>query len=237
MISKTDFVVCNSWGTAREYISQGFAKVLPVPNGVDLATFAMVEESPLELRRKFNLPVDKKLIMYVGHLYHWKGVDTLIEVAEKTKDDKVFVFVGGTNSDLKKYQQIVKSKELKNVLLLGQAKKETIPSYLKSADCLVLPNVPVSRESEIYTSPIKMFEYMASGVPIVASDLPSLREILNNRNCLFFKAGDHEELNKKIDLTFLEQAAAQERSKQAREDVSQYSWDKRALKIYNFIYE
>jgi len=236
-LSKTDGVVCNSQGTAKEFIKHGFKKILVAPNGVDLAVFSEVVEDVPILRTKFNLPQDKKIIMYVGHLYRWKGVDTLIQAAEIAPGDWVFILVGGTDQDLEKYHQVVESKKLKNVLLAGRVDKKIIPSYLKSADCLALPNEPVSLESEFYTSPIKMFEYMASGVVIVASDLPSLREILNEKNCVFFEAGDREDLIKKINSIFSEPLVSQKRAIQAKEDVARYSWDRRARKIYNFFYE
>ena len=105
--------------------------------------------------------------------------------------------------------------------------------FIKSADVLLLPNIPSTQESTFYTSPIKMFEYMASGVPIVASDLPSIREILNDRNAVLVKAGDASDL-----LRGITQALNDEKNKfgmQAKKDVQQYTWLARAQNILKFI--
>ncbi|MFA5736557.1 MAG: glycosyltransferase [Candidatus Paceibacterota bacterium] len=236
-ISKADGIVCNSQGTAKEFIKRGFKKILVAPNGVDLSSFSNLVEDVSILRRDLNLPNDKKIIMYVGHLYHWKGVDTLIQAAKIAPQEWIFVLVGGTDQDLEKYHRIVEIGGLKNIFLIGRIDKKNIPFYLKAADCLVLPNKPVSLESEFYTSPIKMFEYMASGVPIVASSLPSLKEILTEQSCLFFEAGNEKDLIEKIKLIFFEPLVSQKRVSQAKGDVLQYSWDKRAQKIYNYFYE
>ena len=102
--------------------------------------------------------------MYVGHLYKWKGVDTMIEAAKRLKgsNDLLFMFVGGTDQDISQYENIVKEKGITNIVFTGHKSHQAIPQYLKAADFLPLPNAPVSEESEKYTSPIKMFEYMAS---------------------------------------------------------------------------
>ena len=78
-----------------------------------------------------------------------------------------------------------------------------------------------------------MFEYMASGVPIVASGLPSIREVLNDRNAVLVKAGDSEALLKGVD-TALNSAGAVN-AERAREDVKVYTWDARAQSMKLFI--
>ena len=88
--------------------------------------------------------------------------------------------------------------QLDNILILGRKPKNEVPYYLKSADILLLPNIPINKESIEYTSPIKMFEYMASQRLIIASRLPSIEEILNSKNAVFFKAGDAQDLAQAI---------------------------------------
>jgi len=110
------------------------------------------------------LPTDKKIAMYVGHLYKWKGADVLVKAAETMVDRKniVFVLVGGTDKDIKKYKKIIQAKKLKNIILFGHQKQENIPMILRCADVLLLPNIPISQEAIEYSCPIKAFEYMAS---------------------------------------------------------------------------
>jgi len=234
LIRRTDFIVTNSKGTALEFEKRGWPRVLAAPNGVDLSEFEGILESKEVLKKKLNLPLDKPLVMYVGHLYKWKGVDLIFEAACQVKAWN-FVLVGGKENELAIYRQKAQDKGLTNFFLLGQVKKEKVSRYLKAADCLLLPNVPISRESELYTSPIKMFEYMASGVPIVASDLPSLREILNDKNAFWFKAGEAGDMVRVLGKVFEDAGHSEAVASQAQLDVKEYTWSKRAEKILNFL--
>jgi len=94
------------------------------------------------------------------------------------------------------------------------------------------PNAP---HYAFYASPLKLFEYMASGQPIIASDLPALREILNDKNALFFKPEDASDLARAIKMLKSSQTLGYHLSRQALADVKQYTWAKRAEKILKFI--
>src|SRR3989344_328218 len=151
-------------------------KILVAPDGVDVADFNL-PLSPAQARQAIGLPADKKLVIYSGSfsLYSWKGVDVLLEAAHYLPDNAIVVLVGGSEAEV----QSIKSKiTTDNVLLVGRQPYAKISYYLAAADVLVLPNKAGDIMSEQYTSPLKMFEYMASGRPIVASDLAGLREIL-----------------------------------------------------------
>ncbi len=226
-------VIANSHGTARPFLKHGFTTVV-VPNGVDIASFDAIAHSKDDLRKSLGLPLEKKIAMYVGHLYSWKGAHVVMAAAEqaaKEKRDIVFVFVGGTASDLKKYQSIVAERHLSNVLLVGHQEKKNIPHYIKAADVLLLPNTEENTESVRYTSPIKMFEYMASGVPIVASNLPSLREVLDDATAFFVKPGDVHSLLHGISAVFSNSNTAQTKAKKAYEKVQEYTWSTYAKKV------
>jgi glycosyltransferase involved in cell wall biosynthesis len=236
MLKKVSGIVCNSTGTADAFKKNGFENTLVAPNAVDLDKFN-ITDSKSEIRKKLNLPTDKKIIMYVGHLYEWKGINVVMQTAGELKDnlDYLFVLVGGTDNDINKYNNIINKEGLKNIVLAGHKPQAEMPSYMKTADILLLPNVPVTKESEKYTSPIKMFEYMASKRLIFASDLPSLREVLNEDNSVLFKAGDARELALKVDKVLKNPNMYQDMVDQAFLDVQEYTWEKRAKKIEGFI--
>jgi glycosyltransferase involved in cell wall biosynthesis len=227
-----DGIICNSRGTLERHKKSGLKRLMVASNGVDLDEFK-IDKTREELREELDLPLDKKIIMYVGHLYGWKGVDTVVRVAELMKDDSgtIFVLIGGTDEDILKYEKIFKDKKLSNIKLLGRKKKNIVPKFLKSADILLLPNTPVSVESVKYTSPIKMFEYMASGVPIIASDLPSIREVLNDENAVLVEPDSASEITGQIKM-LLENEQGYERIKiKSLKDVVEYSWSKRSRNI------
>lgn len=221
-------VVANSHGTAAAFYNAGFKNIFVAPNAVDLAQFDSVKSKTKE---ELGLPA-RYIAMYVGHLYKWKGVDVVIEAARNSKrKDIAFVFIGGIDSDLAYYR--AETKELANVVFLGRRPHEEIPEFIKSANALLLPNIPITKESRLYTSPIKMFEYMASGVPIVASNLPSICEVLNDGNAIMVKNGDPNELLRGVEVALSDEGIA--RATRAKEDVKEYTWEKRANKIIEFI--
>lgn len=227
-------IVCNSEGTRKQVLRDGFNNSISVQNGVDLEEFDNLGDR-LSIRKELKLPTDKKIIMYVGHLYGWKGVGIALDAAKllSNQEDIVFIFVGGHEDDIKKYVDRIKG--FKNVLFLGHKLKKDIPFYLKSADILLLPNVPISVESESYTSPLKMFEYMASGVPIIASDLPSIREVLNENNSLLVEAGNAQSIVIGVKNLLSNIGLSNRIVSQSREDVKKYTWDAYAKKILDFI--
>lgn len=208
-------------------------KILVAPDGVDLDKFQpQVVETKKEIRQKLNLPLDKNIIMYTGHFYDWKGVQTLANAAQLLSDDKLVVFVGGDDFYLRKFK--LRNKNYKNILILGHRPYKQIPFYLKSADILVLPN-SAQQPQVNWTSPLKMFEYMAAQKPIVASDLPSLREILNKNNALLVEADNPRALSDGIKKILINQDLSDKIILQASRDVQNYTWEKRAEKIIKFI--
>ena len=100
---------------------------------------------------------------------------------------------------------------------------------------LLLPNVPSTEESVRYTSPIKLFEYMASGRPIVAADLSSIREVLSIEVAVLFKAGDMDALSAGIKRILSSPHEAEEMSGRARGKVYAFSWEARAQLLLNIV--
>lgn len=234
-LKNVDGIICNSRGTLKRHRKSGLEKLTVAPNGVDLKEFE-INKSKEELRKELNLPIDKKIAMYVGHLYGWKGVDTVVEAAELSENNNlVFVLIGGTDGDIEKYKKIIEEKKLNNIKLLGRKKKSKIPKFLKTADVLLLPNTSVSVESIEYTSPIKMFEYMASGVPIIASNLSSIKEMLNDSNSFLFEADSALSLVGELNHVVENEDLALGRAAKSKEDVQEYTWEKRVGKIIKSI--
>jgi len=226
-------IICISQSLKNSLIKWGIDKnkILVAHDGVDLDKFS-ISESKLEIRQKLNLPTDKKIIIYAGHLYAWKGVQTLANSAKFLDSETLIIFIGGTSIDIKKFKE--KNKKQPNIKILGYQVPQKIPYYLKAADVLILPNTSLNKKS-FWTSPLKLFEYMATNKPIVASNLPNIREILNKNNGIFFKPNDSQDLAQKIKYILNNPQPAQTLANQARQDVQKYIWPKRAEKIIKFI--
>ena len=226
-------IVSISCGLGDLYRSYGAKKVLISPDGVDLEQF-QIGESRDEARVKLGLPKEIKLVIYTGHLYLWKGADTLAEAAVKLGNNTDVIFVGGTKKDVEFFRN--KYGGVKNLMILGNISHNEIPMYLRAADVLVIPNSAKEKISSMYTSPMKLFEYMASGTPIVASDLPSIREVLNERSAAFFIPDDAESLASVI-IDLLQDPSRRARlSSQILSDIIRFSWDHRANGIISFMH-
>ena len=222
-------------------------KILVAPDGVDLQKFK-VQSSKFKVRKELGLPTDKQIVMYTGHLYEWKGVDVLLGTAKQLsispptgdllKGDNyqfpiLFVFVGGLPREVGQFQ--AKAKGLQNVLILGHRPHGEIPKYLAAADVLVLPNSAKPAISKFYTSPLKLFEYLAAGRPIVAADLPSLREILDEETAVFFAADDRASLLAVIKKLLADEKLQERLARNGWQKVQQFSWGARARRILAFI--
>lgn len=210
-------------------------KILVAADGVDLEVFS-IKENKEECRQKLNLPLNKKIVVYTGHLYAWKGAHNVLDAA-KLLPDVHFIFVGGTDEDVKNFQLscLVGRQAISNIQIIGQRPHTEIPYWLKAADVLVLPNSATEKISSHYTSPMKLFEYMASGVPIVASDLPSIGEVLNEQNAILVRPDDPEDLARGIDAVLKNKELADKIAKNSQMSSAGYSWDKRVKKIRSFI--
>jgi glycosyltransferase involved in cell wall biosynthesis len=205
------------------------------PNGVDLDEFNSVDPDRSVWSEFPELTSDDPIVLYIGHFYQWKGIYTLIDSARYMSGVKI-VMIGGTDDDQKKVREYVEDKDLKNVLIGGFKKHKEIIKFIKSADVLVLPNTGKEERSEKYTTPIKLFEYMASGVPIVASRLESFKQYLKDDiNCLMFEPDDARDLARVVSRFFSDDGLRKRLSNQAFDDVQDYTWEERARKIINFV--
>jgi glycosyltransferase involved in cell wall biosynthesis len=207
-------------------------KISILPDGIDLEKFDL-KISRKEARRITRLPLEKKIVLYCGSVgyYNWKGEDVFIESAQFFGSDYLFVMVGGDFKDAKK--SVNEGKIPDNVLCIGRQSHSLVPYYLKAADVLILPNKKGNLISEKLTSPLKLFEYMASSVPIISSDLPSTREILNENNALLIEPNNSKILAASIKAIITNERKAKQLASQSRIDVENYEWQRRARKILN----
>ncbi|HRY62338.1 MAG TPA: glycosyltransferase family 4 protein [Candidatus Paceibacterota bacterium] len=207
-------------------------KILVSPDAVDIEQFSL-DIKKNDARKKIGLPSDKKIILYTGHLYAWKGADTLANSAKEFNEEYLFVFVGGNINHVNDLKKRFSNQD--NIMILGQKPHEDIPFYLKSADVLVIPNSGKEDVSRLYTSPMKLFEYMASGTPIIASNLPSIREIIDEDGAVFFEPDNPESLARSIKKIFDNSALADKMANNSKINSQKYSWQRRAEGIINFI--
>lgn len=170
---------------------------------------------------------------YAGHLYPWKGVDVFVRALARTPEVDGLI-VGGhpEEPDLGRVQAILHMRGLADrVRITGLLPPADVAAQLCEADILVLPNTP-SATSERYTSPLKLFEYLMLGRAIVASDLPSIREILTDgRNARLVPAGDADALAAALAELAASPDTAAALGAGARAIAPDYTWDARAERL------
>ncbi len=204
--------------------------ILVCHNGVDLGEFEKISLGKKELKKKYlKLPEDSFVCLYAGSLQKGKGVELILKVAGVLKEI-FFVVIGGEEPELVE----LKKDAPPNLFFFQRKPHQEIPYYLKAADLLILP---LKKELNYwrYTSPLKLFEYMASKTPILASNIGSLTEILNEENSFLFDPENLEDLISKLKFAkehFLER---EKRAKKAWEDVQNYTWQKRVERILKFL--
>lgn len=226
------FFVLNQY-LKQALIDRGVApsKISIVASGIDLKDFN-IDQTKEQARLQLGLPTNKPIIMYTGQFYSWKGIETLAKVAQQLPD-ALFVFVGGVEPELSRF--IKKFAHCANIIIKPSQPRHLIPTYLAASDILVLPNSAREIISAKYTSPLKLFEYMAARRPIVSSNLPSLREVLNEQNCLLAEPDNPESFAVAIGKLLGDSELGDRLADQAYNDVQKYSWDKRAQKILTLI--
>jgi len=201
------------------------SKICVAPSGVD-STPSMTQNSASDARNNLGIPSGKPVAMYVGSFEEWKGYRTFLEASVFLHDRVQCVAVGGTKEEVEKLRV-----EFPSVQFLGFLPKERIGVNQKAADVFVAPNSGKEQIASRHTSPLKVLEYMMSGIPIVASDVLSLREILGDHSAILVPPDDPQALASGILRAIEDPIHSATIAEQAKKDVVKYDWKHRTLTI------
>ncbi len=203
------------------------AHVAVIPDGVRVGR---LHTTPVV--RNPSAPV----VAYAGHLYAWKGVEVLLKALARLPDTRGLI-VGGHpgEPDLARLKALSATLAIGDrVTFTGLVEPRRVAVLLNDADVLALPNPP-SVISTRFTSPLKLFEYMAAGRPIVASDLPSIREVLHHEvDALLVPPGDHEAMAAAVERLLADRALSARLAAAALAAAPAYSWGRRAERLEMF---
>ena len=203
------------------------AKVLYTPDAVDVDDF-LHPEPTMVARKRLGLPLDKKIALYAGRIDSWKGVDILLDASELLPANIQIVIIGGTEAQIAQLQV-----RYPRVRFLGYRPYNELPDNQSAADVLVLTGDPISAVARLYTSPLKLFTYMASGIPIIAANLPSFRDVLTEQEAFFFEP-NATALAEALMSAVAHPEDAAGRARAARQKVQAFSWAERARTISAF---
>ena len=171
------------------------------------------------------------LLTYCGSLSKSKGIDLIINSAKYIKNVE-FLIIGGLKADVDHYKKIANDNGVKNINFIGQVNYSDVPNLLNKSDILLLPSSAKNIKSRNYTSAMKLFEYMSIGKPIIASNIPSNTEILeNNLNCLLFEPDNPKSMVEKINTLINDKELNKKITKNSSKLAIKYSWTERSKKM------
>ena len=211
-------------------------KLVTAHDGVDAAKFD-IKLGKTEARRELGLPEEGFIAVYTGHLYPYKGADDLLEACAHLHEASRVVFVGGRPDDLARLKGRAAELGLKNAVFAGQVPHARVPLYLRAADAAVLPTRAADRHASEFLSPLKLFEYLAAGKAIVATDLPSVREVLDDRSCVFVPPSDPAALADALDDLADVPARVAELERESLRLAAEHSWLRRAETVLIGLHE
>ena len=193
------------------------------PDGVDL-TLAKTARGRVQ-------PNVSPTLLYLGSLHQWKGIETLIDAMREVRGATLWIAGGEVQriNELERQAHALGVSE--RVRFLGKIPPLRRFELIGEATICLLP-LTYDNIASRYTSPLKLFEYMAMGKPIIAGDLPSIREVLaTERNSLLVPPQDPAALAAAINRLLADPSLAAKLGHTAATDAEAYSWHARAQTI------
>ncbi|MBC7836243.1 glycosyltransferase family 4 protein [Acetobacteraceae bacterium] len=205
-------------------------KCIVEQNSVDESWFTK-EISRNDARSRVGIPLDRKVALYMGRFYAWKHLEILTEAAFLSSDIDWYV-VGGSQEEFKKVANVTSLPS--NLHIMGECSLVDVPLWLSGADALIVLGSLKTRQSSHFTTPMKIYEYMAMKRPVVASDTPALRSLIQEEAVFYtpdIPASLAEEVRKAIEGG----AEIEHMVQKAYSAAKQHTWNKRAERILSFL--
>jgi glycosyltransferase involved in cell wall biosynthesis len=204
--------------------------VLTAPNGVDLDRYTDLPK-PEEARRQLNLK-EGKTVGFTGHFYAGRGMDLLPALARSLPKVN-FLWAGGTPEAVAEWRIKLNSMRVSNVTLTGFIENSRLPLVQAAADILLMPyssSISSSSGQDIAKgiNPMKMFEYMAAERAIITTDLPVIREVLDETMAVFCPPDDAAAWKPAIERLLDDERQRTLLAKKARSEIEKYTWRERA---------
>ncbi len=240
ILDRADKIIVTSYDYARQSSLKERLQVEPekfveIPCGVNHLLFKR-RLPDKELMQRYDL-YDKKVILFVGALdkaHYFKGVNILIQAMSKLSNNNDIRLVIAGGGDLKEsYQSLVNSLGLsKKVIFAGFVSDSDLPRFYNLADIFVLPSID---RSEAFG--IVLLEAMATNVPVIASDLPGVRSVVDKKqNGLLVKPGNVDNLVLMLKYLLDNPRVAKAYGNAGREKViAKYTWEKIGYQLDNVL--
>lgn len=179
LLYEADLILPTTKWFEEDLAKQGVpkSKMMPYPNGINIRAFQNKDGKNIRKRYCLN---NSKVVIYIGTLSKARYLDLLIKAFSSVKNDvaNVKLLIVGDGSDEVNLKSIAHKLGIENdIIFTGQVPQSEIPNFIEAADIGISPVPPLSFYK--LSSPIKMFEYMAMGIPVVANEeIPEHKEVL-----------------------------------------------------------
>ncbi len=228
-----DAILVISEGMKQLFVEAGVAtsKIHVVPNGIDLRAFAASGAGGQAVRQRFGLE-NRKVVGYVGGFWPGNDLDTLLQAwqrVEQAEPDATLLLVG-YGPDLGQAQELSQTLGLQNCIWTGRVDFSQVPDHMAAMDVGV---GPYTQEALAFVSPLKVIEYTAMGLPVVATRGGQIAELVEDGlSGLLYDAGCEKQLADQILNLLANPTVANEMGTQARQKIQTWhSWEKTARKV------
>jgi glycosyltransferase involved in cell wall biosynthesis len=205
-------------------------KIIVIPNGVDTVRF-----DPALYPKNESI---KTVIGFVGNLVPWAGIDILIQavsILEQSKKNSLEVHIIGDGQCRNEWQDLVNKRGLNDIFVFhGRKPWSEVPEYISRFDFGYSGQINTSSEG-MYHSPLKIYEYLAMGKPVLASSYQDAANlIIEGKNGYTFTPGSYVELKKLIDeITSKNKNYNPDEIR--TEIVNNHSWESRVKLMIHFL--
>ncbi|PIZ52293.1 glycosyltransferase family 4 protein [Candidatus Woesearchaeota archaeon CG_4_10_14_0_2_um_filter_33_10] len=228
--NKCDCVIAPSESIKKMLLNQGIkSRIEVVPTGINLDVFGNPNREII--RKKYNLSLEQKLLLYAGRIAKEKNLEFLIKSFKLVLNKKpnTYLMLVGSRTKKDYLVDLIKKLNLETkVFLVGHS--NAVQNYYGAADLFVFSSV-----SE--TQGLVLVEAMAAGIPVVAVDSPGVRDVVNGKNG-FMVQDSIRDFSEKVIKVLDDDKLREKMSQNARKTASSYSiqkMSKRMLKVYKSV--
>ena len=190
--------------------------------GIDVRQFNPKADGEL-IRKQYGLRKDDMVLFFMGWLYHFSGLkETILQLAE-SKNHRLKLLIVGEGDAYEELQQIRERYNLRDrVILTGKKPYQEIPSFIAASDICLLPACPTEKIMQDIV-PIKVYEYMAMGKPVISTKLPGVMKEFGESNGVIYVDRSEDVVTKAMEL--LQNNRLEELGTKARSFAKRNSWD------------
>ncbi len=244
-LSRAVGAIAHSRASANDLAALGFESdaVLVARPGISPERFSPRLDK-VAARQRCGLDVDGPIISYVGNVGPMKGTDEIIDLARRIPDAR-FLVVGGNANAVHEMQKSLESQRIGNVIMVGHQPPPKVAQYLYAADVLFAPAIFFNSFSGTFSellplrvlpgTPLKLYDYLAAGRPIVSADQPHNRDLLRHEHtALMVPPSDGEASAAAIKRLLADSKLAEQLSNNTLTEATEYTWENRGKRMLEF---